>query len=138
MWNCVLVENVTFKRGETPIGTMFFGPSVEEIANRDPKWNGYMRIQCEYLSEYYHANNSHRLPLFLVLPNNDLFCVDGQYWSRGHHYGGWQVSGEPPLITVSPSINIVGSYHGFVQNGVISEDCEGRTYDIGGWLNVSR
>lgn len=40
----------------------------------------------------------------------------------------WSVSGTPPLITVSPSINIVGSYHGCVKDGVVSEDCEGRPY----------
>lgn len=138
MWNCVLVEDVVFKRGETPIGTMFYGPNKEEAEARDPKWNGYMRLQVEYLSQYYLDNNSHRRPLFVVLPNNDLFCVDGQCWSGGNHYGGWQVFGEAPSVTVSPSINIEGSYHGFLQNGVISDDCEGRTYDAEGWLNVPK
>lgn len=48
--------------------------------------------------------------------------------------GGWGVQcawpltiGEPvPSLTITPSINCVGSYHGFVTNGVITDDCEGR------------
>jgi len=40
----------------------------------------------------------------------------------------WLVEGTPPNITVSPSINLVGVYHGFVKGGVVAEDCEGRTY----------
>lgn len=133
-WPCKLVDDVVFKRGETPIGTMFYGPTLEE-AKADPKrWNGWIRLQVGYLSDYYRANNTHRRPLFVVLPNNDLFCVDGQCWKMGEHYGGWTVTGEPPDITISPSINIGGSYHGFLQNGVISPDCEGRLYDAEGYL----
>lgn len=39
----------------------------------------------------------------------------------------WDVQGAPPGITVSPSINAQGRYHGYVKNGVVSPDCEGRT-----------
>jgi len=47
----------------------------------------------------------------------------------GRHYGdGWIVTGREPLITLSPSINIVGSYHGWLRDGVISDDCEGRRF----------
>jgi hypothetical protein len=91
-------------------------------------------MQCRFLSEYYWQNNADRRPLFVVLPNNDLFCIDGQCWSGGNHYGGWTVAGEAPNITVSPSINIGGSYHGFLQNGIISDDVEGRVYAEDGTL----
>jgi len=40
----------------------------------------------------------------------------------------WDVQGTPPNITVSPSINQEGHYHGFIKAGVISEDCEGRKF----------
>jgi hypothetical protein len=41
---------------------------------------------------------------------------------------GWTVTGELPNITVTPSINAEGVYHGWIQNGVVTDDCEGRTY----------
>jgi hypothetical protein len=41
----------------------------------------------------------------------------------------WDVSGEIPNVTASPSINFVGLYHGWVQNGVVSDDVEGRKFD---------
>lgn len=49
----------------------------------------------------------------------------------------WQVEGVPPLLTVSPSIgiNISGklahptrSYHGFLKQGILSEDVDGRVF----------
>lgn len=69
-----------------------------------------------------------RLPLVVRLPDGSDFCVDGPCYDKGKRYGGWDVTGEPPNITLSPSINIVGYYHGWIQNGVITDDCEGRKF----------
>jgi hypothetical protein len=41
---------------------------------------------------------------------------------------GWTRTGTPPNVTASPSINYVGEYHGWLQNGVLSDDVEGRTF----------
>lgn len=38
----------------------------------------------------------------------------------------WKRTGEPPNITVTPSINHQGKYHGHLQNGYLTDDCEGR------------
>ena len=40
----------------------------------------------------------------------------------------WSVQGEPPNITVSPSINQKGLYHGHIKNGVITDDVDGRKF----------
>lgn len=40
----------------------------------------------------------------------------------------WDVRGTVPNITVRPSINLMGRYHGFVENGIVLPDVEGRTY----------
>lgn len=40
----------------------------------------------------------------------------------------WNVQGTPPVITVQPSIDAKGRYHGHIADGIIGEDCEGRTY----------
>lgn len=41
----------------------------------------------------------------------------------------WNVSGEIPNVTATPSINCVGVYHGWVTNGVVTDDCDGRKFD---------
>jgi hypothetical protein len=109
------------------------------------------QLDLIHLSAHYFANNAGRPPLILALPDKPsgkiYFPVDGQCYSNkctkcgnswrkctcgeGNYspkgyYDGWAVSGSPPLITVSPSINYdddehgVKHYHGFVQNGIIS------------------
>lgn len=49
-------------------------------------------------------------------------------YAKGEDGRGWDVRGELPGITVSPSIHQIGEYHGYIQDGVISEDCEGRAF----------
>jgi hypothetical protein len=85
------------------------------------------------LAPEYDKNNASRPPLMVVLPGGTdrgyPFCVDGPTWSEGGpgpH--GWTVSGTPPGITVKPSINIVGQYHGWIRDGSITPDCEGRKF----------
>ena len=41
---------------------------------------------------------------------------------------GWTITGEPPHLTAHPSINVIGAYHGWLKDGVLSDDCEGRHY----------
>lgn len=111
---------------ELPIGTMFYG-------RQDDGWPWYC-CRDDKLADYYKQHNQHRPPILVLLPGRTLFCLDGACWGPGpdnkiRYYGGWQVTGTAPMITVAPSINIVGSYHGWLQNGVISDDCEGRRYD---------
>lgn len=62
----------------------------------------------------------------LMLPSGYEWLIYGPS-SNG---GKWTVTGELPNITVSPSIAQQGGsvYHGFVQGGVITEDCDGRKF----------
>jgi hypothetical protein len=83
----------------------------------------------------------HRKPLSVVLPlRNDhrweashgmkrgtLFCLDSA--PTGDPDGHWLVEiagelvvGEKPPVTVHPSINAVGIYHGWLKDGVLSDD----------------
>jgi hypothetical protein len=75
------------------------------------------------------------------IQNNPYAAPDGKVWALmmpsgmewlvyGPASGGgkWVVQGELPRITVSPSIHQVGSYHGFVRDGVITDDCEGKKF----------
>lgn len=60
----------------------------------------------------------------LKLPGGGEWLVYGPT-AEGEH---WQITGQPPLIDVHPSINQPGSYHGHVKAGVLSEDSEGRPF----------
>ena len=75
-----------------------------------------------HLSEYYWKDwSNNRPPLCIV-------CPDGSFWEcdrRSSNGPGWVVAGKFPAITCSPSI-VVPGYHGFLRNGVFSEDLEGR------------
>lgn len=77
---------------------------------------------------YFRDHAAKRPPLIVQLPGRGgPFCMDALYANEA-----WTVTGDPPNITVSPSINAVGDYHGWLQNGVLSDDCEGRTFPQGG------
>lgn len=80
------------------------------------------REKWGYLSRFYWADWSDKRPPICVV------CPNGQHWlidSKSSNGDGWKITGEPPLITASPSILVPG-YHGFLQNGVFTADCEGR------------
>lgn len=59
------------------------------------------------------------------LPGGELFCSD---YTDSDSRKPWSITGEAPNVTVDPSINCVGTYHGWIRDGVISDDCEGRTF----------
>lgn len=75
-----------------------------------------------------------RPPVVVRLPCGLGFSPDEKY--RGGHRGdnpereGWTVTGsiDDGTLTVQPSVNIVGAYHGWIQNGAVSADVEGRSF----------
>ena len=60
----------------------------------------------------------------------DLHAImpSGGLWNIDHKGKGWKRTGEPPRITVTPSINHVGQYHGWLANGIFTDDSEGRKF----------
>lgn len=128
-WTCRLIESPFARdffellpgRERPAVGDMWFAPGLLEPGKR---FVGYT-MSPAYRREW----AAKRPPLLVRLPGQTIFCVDACAWRGGEPYGdGWTVTGEPPLITVEPSINIVGSYHGWIRGGVITDDCEGRTF----------
>ena len=122
-WTCRLIEKPELDAhgnvdlAKRVVGDMWFlGVTPKELLDR-------------HLTAQYFADNAKRQPLMVMLPGPTPFCIDYQCFNdaRGY-YDGWTVHGEPPLITITPSINLVGRYHGFLQNGVISADAEGRKF----------
>lgn len=64
------------------------------------------------------------LCLMLRLPDGHDWMIDGPARSGG----GWTRTGTPPQITARPSI-ASPRYHGWLTDGVLSDDLEGRTYE---------
>lgn len=79
-----------------------------------------------YLTEEYFRDwADKRPPLWVVCPNGDWFCVDSRTKDKTDPHG-WVVIGEPPNVTVTPSIHILGAdeagneqtrWHGWLTNG---------------------
>lgn len=42
----------------------------------------------------------------------------------------WSRIGTPPMVTAMPSINHMGQYHGWLKDGVLSDDVEGRVFTV--------
>lgn len=75
--------------------------------------------------EYKRDWQGKRLPIVVQLPDGLDWSIDGEANNMGGH--GWTITGEPPQLTASPSIG-TSRYHGWLQNGVLSDDIEGRHY----------
>jgi len=73
---------------------------------------------------WYHFDTPH---LHAICPDGRLWDVDGVA-SNGP---GWTRTGEPPAITCSPSIwtDMDKGYHGFLVDGVFSDDLSGKVFD---------
>jgi hypothetical protein len=63
-------------------------------------------------------SGSHPFPHLSVMMPGGWFCIDCPETSNPNSY--WQRSGEAPMITVAPSINIVGAWHGWLRDGKLS------------------
>lgn len=114
-----------------------------------------------HLTAFYWTHHAkRRAPLICKLPGGIYFLIDGQCYSdtctrcgrerirrkgkdqqmcqcqgeytpRGY-YDGWTVEGRAPFITVKPSILYTDNYHGYLRNGVITDDIDGRKFDAEG------
>lgn len=91
-----------------------------------PWYEGHPMLSPEYNIDW----KDKRPPIGIVLPNGNDFMPDMRFCdlNGGFKKHGWTITGELPNITISPSINQVGKYHGWLQNGLLSDDIEGRKY----------
>lgn len=117
-----LVDRAT---GQSPIlGDMYYAP-----------WYLENNFERSGLAPHYWARpEPRRAPIVVHLPSKHggsrTFCVDQMAYNseQGWHGAGWTISGIEPRLTLSPSINLHGDYHGYLSDGVIADDVEGRSY----------
>jgi hypothetical protein len=104
--------------------------------------------------EFYHLNRFSQLPIGAMWyapwyptewagPDGQILCVvtPGGLWcidQPAQGGGRWTRSGTPPNVTARPSIVATmgnRSYHGWLTDGVLTDDIEGRTYPNNeGWV----
>ena len=115
-WPCKMIDNPELDEhgnvdfSKRAVGDMWFlDVPADELKDR-------------HLSDQYFADNAGRKPLIVMLPGPTYFSVDGKcFSSEKGYYDGWTVTGAPPFITVKPSINVEGRYHGYLTAGVIGD-----------------
>lgn len=76
-----------------------------------------------WFADFWHGDDGRCL--MVVLPDKTEWVIDGPATNGA----GWTRSGEPPRITARPSIGSPG-YHGWLNDGVLSDDLEGRAFCV--------
>jgi hypothetical protein len=79
----------------------------------------------DFLSNEFRASGRNYV-IYIRLPSGTDFCPD--FKATDKRKNGWTVTGELPRISVSPSVNEVGRYHGWIKEGVLSDDLDGRVF----------
>lgn len=89
------------------------------------KWADSASMSPNYLRDW----KAQRPPLVIALPDGTTWCPD-QCPAWGSNVDeGWKVTGDIPNISAHPSIGKPG-YHGWLRDGVLSDDLEGRVYTV--------
>lgn len=126
-WQCRLTDD-SFRPGgpggkDIKVGDMWFNPHMLEPDIKD-YYLAY-HLSRQYVEQWLGKRD----PIMVCLPNGEYFCVDSKYGRPENVTNeGWTVTGEAPAITVSPSINCIGRWHGFLTAGILSNDVEGRSF----------
>lgn len=103
---------------DLPPGSYWTIP-LAELEDKEKTW-----LAVRPLSPEFRASGRDYV-IFIILPGGAEWCPDMVSSEIGQ---GWTVTGELPNITVSPSVHQIGRYHGFIQNGVVTDDLEGRVF----------
>jgi len=101
-------------------GAMWFCPWIIERGDYEKVIQGKSAFMS---SRYARDWWGKRDPICVMLPGGSHWVVDAPTSDGGGH-SGWTITGEAPFITASPSI-VVPQYHGWLQNGVLSDDLDG-------------
>jgi len=126
-WQCFMVEDLGYSQNEN--GEVSWR-KFRLADGSEVLWND-LKPGAMWWSRYSGEPDE----LCIKLPGGNVgneFNMDlGRHRNEGKMtkiHPAWQRTGEAPNITLTPSINWVGQYHGWLQNGILTDDCEGRTY----------
>jgi hypothetical protein len=123
-WKLVLTTKEAIKQRFQETGVKVQpGECWEEPAYLNPDSIDYYQehfFSLEYMRDWMGK----RPPISVMLPSGQVWCIDQQ---ASGMKSGWTVTGTIPVLTAAPSILVEG-YHGFLQNGVLTDDLDGRSY----------
>lgn len=99
----------------------------------DKEQRDYIDIYREFMSDEYLASGVD-YELVICLPGKIHFRASHIATNNSGQHQGWRIDGELPNITVHPSVDVEGYYHGWITDGVIGDDLGGRQYNDKGEL----
>lgn len=92
--------------------------------DRDLFGTRYGDLYRDLLSPQFRASGRDYV-IVVRLPCGSEWTVDFKFYEK---QDGWVVTGELPAITARPSVDQHNRYHGWLTDGVLSDDLEGRRY----------
>jgi hypothetical protein len=131
-WKCRLVdpEKLREEKKNLQPGDMYYVPAIVD----DEDLAGFYRkniLSPEYMRDWFGK----RPPIIIILPTGTPWLIDSRFSGgsedKARKPNGWVITGTEPNLTATPSINHLGAngYHGWLKNGELSDDLEGRKYD---------
>jgi hypothetical protein len=115
------------------IGDCWYMPNWDDPERPYPMLRDYF-LKHQASRQYVNEWSDKRPPIMVRLPPGFAFTPDEAYDRPDNvERNGWTVVGsiEDGTLHVSPSVNVVGVYHGWIQYGVVSDDVEGRRFPDG-------
>lgn len=101
------------------------------LLDKEPDWNEEKPGDMFYITMI-DSEGTESQELVVILPNGGRFYII-RAATKGDGTGVWEISGEPPNLTVTPSIDSYHGphrrWHGYLKNGILSDDIAGRKYD---------
>lgn len=105
---------------------------------RQPDGSLTSRLSDQYWREFAEQRPPHELCVFVAEGVPITFNIDSKFCDFKHatslgYHGGWELSGEfPHGLSISPSVHLMGRWHGFigahgVPPGHVGPDLDGRS-----------
>ncbi len=118
-WTCRLLSAAEVARKANAegleIGDMWYAPERRNKAT----------LSRQYLRDW--ADKRDPIKIVLPGPGATIWCVDWRERKDGQWLpDGWTVTGTPPRITVTPSVDLTrggkypGRWHGWIRDGVLT------------------
>ena len=138
-WPLILLSEREWKQRRNDytlvVGHCCYAPWILLInAQGEDDWRK-KELGARYLNLPDNPERPRRAPILICLPDTSsvptIWCPDQMAWNaeRKSHGNGWDVTGVLPAVTITPSINYPGRYHGYVRDGFVTDDVEGRKFN---------
>lgn len=123
-WPCRLLPEDEWRRLQALPGPFEVGGLQVGDMHFAPWWRPRSLLAPEYIRDW----ATRRDPIEVIIPGPICWCVDVRATDKatGKRLDyGWTVTGQPPRITLTPSVDTSGplrpnGWHGWIKDGVIT------------------